>query len=77
VLPEQVVLSSNSLTMYENDGTQTLKAQVLPQNATYTGITWNSSDEAVVTVEQNGTIKPAGVGEADIIAEAFGGVKRL
>ena len=75
VLPEQVVLSSNSLTMYENDGTQTLKAQVLPQNATYTGITWNSSDEAVVTVEQNGTIKPAGVGEADIIAEAFGGVK--
>lgn len=75
VLPEQVVLSSNSLTLYENDEAQTLKAQVLPQNATYTGITWSSSDESVVTVEQNGTIKPAGVGEADISAETFGGVK--
>lgn len=75
VLPEQVILSSNSLTMYENDNAQTLGAKILPQNTNYPDITWSSSNESAAVVDQKGKVQPVGAGETDITAEAYGGIK--
>lgn len=38
------------------NGTTTLEYSVYPENATYKDVTWNSSDSAVATVSENGTI---------------------
>lgn len=50
-----------------------LSATVQPDNATDTGIRWNTGDPAVATVDQNGLVKFVGVGETDIVAVASDG----
>lgn len=52
--------------------TTTLKATVSPANATDAAVTWSSSNSAVVSVNQNGTITTRKVGSADITAKAGG-----
>lgn len=47
-------------------GTGTLKATVIPSNATNKNVKWSSSDTNVVTVDSNGNIKGVGEGEATI-----------
>ena len=41
-----------------------IKAQVVPDNATYQALEWHSSDESVVTVDPDGTLRGLKVGEA-------------
>ncbi|MBR1576827.1 MAG: Ig-like domain-containing protein [Bacteroidales bacterium] len=43
-----------------------LSAVIEPQDATYTNVTWASSDEEVVTVDENGTLKALAVGTATV-----------
>lgn len=52
-----------------------LKPTVSPVNAISTAITWSTSNENVVVVDQTGKIIAKGVGEADIIATTVSGNK--
>lgn len=49
-----------------------LTATVLPENATDKTVAWESSDEAVATVDENGLVTAVSTGEAAITATAGG-----
>lgn len=55
--------------IYVTDEIQ-LAAEILPENHTYSNITWHSSDEAIATVDENGLVKCLGAGKVDIIVLA-------
>ena len=58
--------------LLEMGGTATLKAEVLPKEATDKKITWTSSDENIVTVNSSGSVKAVKTGTATITATADG-----
>ena len=65
---QSVTLSEETIEIVlGNTDFSTLTATVYPEDATYTDITWTSSDENIVTVE-NGTLTPVAIGEANVIA---------
>ena len=70
VAVESVSLNKNSLTL-EEGASETLTAEVLPNNATNKTVTWTSSAEAVATVA-NGKITAHASGVATITATAGG-----
>lgn len=53
--------------------TATLTATVLPENATDKTIVWSSSDDAVVTVDETGTVTAVGPGTATVSVMAKNG----
>jgi uncharacterized protein YjdB len=53
--------------------TDTLTATVLPDNATSQGVTWTSSDNSVVKVDNKGDITAVGTGTATIIVTTADG----
>ncbi|OJG27925.1 M6 family metalloprotease domain-containing protein [Enterococcus caccae] len=55
--------------------TQQLKAEVAPANATNKNVIWSSSNEAIATVDQNGTVTAKAKGEAIITVETKDGGK--
>ena len=61
-----VMFIENTVTVYEGM-TYGLKTQVLPDNATNKNITFSTSDENIVTVDENGVITPKEIGNAEII----------
>ena len=68
---ESVSLDQGKLNLYVGDHA-TLTATVLPANATDKAVTWQSSNTAVATVDQNGLVKAVGPGTAIITATAGG-----
>ena len=64
---DSVTLDKSELTLTEGD-TETLTATVLPDDATNKSVTWSSSNEAVATVDQNGTVTAIAVGSATVTA---------
>ena len=67
-----IYLSEDSLTMNALE-THTLTADVSPETADNKAIEWSSSDEKVVTVDQNGLLTAVAKGTAAIIAKALDG----
>ena len=67
ILPTSITLSLESALM-ERDSTLTLTATILPENATYTTVTWSSSNSSIATVNSQGIVTAHGVGECDITA---------
>ena len=71
-----VITKLESLTFEKGEGTltigssTTIKATVLPENASDQTITWSSSDESVATVDEDGKVKAIKVGTATITASA-------
>ena len=55
--------------IYVTDKLQ-LKATILPENHTYSHLTWHSDNEEVATVDANGLVDCVGVGSTRIIAKA-------
>ena len=53
--------------------TRQLPYSVIPSNATYQKVTWESTDEEVITVDQNGNVTAMGTGEAEIIITSTDG----
>lgn len=53
-----IILDSTELTVYYG-GTGKLTATVVPSNASEKGITWKSSNEALLTVDANGNLTAA------------------
>ena len=72
----KVTLDQSSLFMERGD-TQTLKAEILPSNATDQDIEWSSDNDDVATVDQNGKVRAISNGKANIIAKAANGVKAV
>jgi|GEM_PF-1187136 len=66
-----VVMSESSLSLIHHD-TAELGVQVLPNDATYPEVTWTSSDDSVLTVDQSGNIKALSVGTATVSTSADG-----
>lgn len=52
---------------------ENLIAKVLPTNATNKEVIWSSTNEAVVTVDENGLVSAVGVGDAIIVVETVDG----
>ena len=70
VLVESVTLDKTELEMVIGDDDVTLKATVLPADATDPTVTWTSDKPAVATVNANGTVHAVAAGEATITATA-------
>ncbi len=64
-----ITLDESAVTL-EISGTKTLNATVAPSNATDKTVTWTSSDSAVASVDQTGTITAVAAGTATITATA-------
>ena len=64
-----VTLEPNTLTL-EVGKSETLTAKVEPSDATNQNVKWESNNPDIVTVEQDGTVRAVGVGEAAITAKA-------
>lgn len=69
-----VDLNEINLSMRKGD-TKALTAIVTPSNATIKDVTWQTSDEAVATVNENGEVTAVGAGNASIICTAVDGGK--
>ncbi len=69
---ESVILNTTKATINIGD-TKTIKATVLPTNATLNYVTWNSSNPDVATVDENGVVTGVGAGTATITATAADG----
>lgn len=67
-----VTFAVPTLTLYP-DQIATLNPNILPTNATYKSLTWQSSNEEVVNVNSNGTINALQPGFAEIRATAISG----
>lgn len=64
-----VTLTKTELTLAEG-GSEKLTATVEPSDATNQNVKWESNNPDIVTVEQDGTVRAVGVGEAAITAKA-------
>lgn len=64
-------LSETSINLNKGEN-RTLKATVQPDNATEKTVQWSSSDNAVATVDQDGTVTATGGGKATISATSGG-----
>lgn len=69
VLAEKVELNTNLMTMQKGQ-TLTLKATVLPDNASEKTVTWTSSDESIVKVDKNGKVTTLKAGTAVVRASS-------
>ncbi|MBO5578784.1 MAG: Ig-like domain-containing protein [Bacilli bacterium] len=54
-------------------GSESLVATVLPTNATNKEVIWSSTNEAVVTVDENGLVSAVGTGDAIIVVKTVDG----
>ena len=54
-------------------GSESLVATVLPTNATNKEVIWSSTNEAVVTVDENGLVNAVGAGDAIIVVKSVDG----
>ena len=66
---ESVTLNYSNISLNEGESL-TLKATVLPKDATVKTVTWSSSDTGIATVDQNGTVQAVKQGSATILAQA-------
>ena len=69
---ESVSLNKSEMTLTEGES-ETLAATVTPENAENKSITWSSNNEAVATVDANGTVTAKSAGTAVITATSTNG----
>lgn len=68
-----IKVSPDTLTLTKKDETAQLTAEVIPSYADNTRVTWKSSDESVVTVDEKGKVTAVGNGTATITATSVSG----
>ena len=68
-----IKVSSDTLTLTKKDETAQLTAEVTPSYADNKRVTWQSSDEKVATVDENGKVTAVGNGTATITATSVSG----
>lgn len=68
-----ILLKKNTISINISDAWQHLDAEVYPSDATDKTVKWESKNTKVATVDDNGTLKPAGIGMTEIIATSQDG----
>ena len=68
-----IKVSPDTLTLTRKDETAQLTAEVIPSYADNTRVTWKSSDENVVTVDEKGKVTAVGNGTATITVTSVSG----
>ena len=68
--PKELSLSKSSLNELIVGETRRLYATFTPAETTDSDILWSSSDDAVATVDEQGAVRAAGLGEAGLAAAA-------
>ena len=68
-----IKVSPDTLTLNRKDKTAQLTAEVIPSYADNTRVTWKSSDESVVTVDEKGKVTAVGNGTATITVTSVSG----
>ena len=76
VTPVRTVSVSAAETALWVGGTTQLAAACTPEDATITAVTWQSRNEQVATVDENGLVTACGRGTANIVATAADGSGR-
>ena len=71
-IPVESVTLDKAELLLETGASGTLKAEILPKEATDKKITWTSSDENIATVNSSGNVKAVKAGTATITATADG-----
>lgn len=72
-IPTAITLNASYVELMARGKAKKLEATVEPENAVNKTVYWSSSDTNVVTVDENGVIKPIGVGTATITAKTAEG----
>ena len=72
---EKIVITSETSRFVSAQESFSLIADVYPSDATYSKVTWTSSDPTVATVNQAGTVKTLSNGRVRITAQTKDGVK--
>ena len=70
-IPVTEVRLNKTATTISQGSQETLTATVLPTNATFQGVTWSSSNNAVATVNASGVVTAISVGTATITAKSM------
>lgn len=68
---QQIILSEQHCKFNYKGQQNLLEAEVLPSDATYKDVIWNSSNSKIASVKQDGTITAVGEGECNIICKAL------
>ena len=73
-----IFLPVTNIKLYTNEAGRLLTAMVFPENATNQKISWKSSNDEIVTVDENGRVKPVKTGTAVVTASSNdGGYERI
>lgn len=72
IVPTHVVLDQLSVALFEGETVQ-LNATVYPENATNKNVSWESSDESVVTVSETGLVSIVDEGYARVTVSTVSG----
>ena len=71
-LVSEIILSESSISL-QPEGTKSLTAKVLPEDAFYSNVTWESSDEMIAYVDSNGLVTAFCPGTCIITCRAIDG----
>lgn len=69
----EIIITSSNGNSLGKDETSEFSAEVLPSNATYSNITWSTSDSSIATIDENGVLTTHDTGTVRVIATTDGG----
>lgn len=63
-----IFMPTSTITLYTGGEGRLLQTEIFPKNATNQNITWKSKNTKIARVDENGRVKPVGVGMTEITA---------
>ena len=63
-----IFMPTSTITLYTGGEGRLLQTEIFPKNATNQNITWKSKNTKIARVDENGRVKPVGVGMTEIAA---------
>ena len=63
-----IFMPTSTITLYTGGEGRLLQTEIVPKNATNQNITWKSKNTKIARVDENGRVKPVGVGMTEITA---------
>ena len=73
---EKIEIDDNNVEIGKNQR-YILSATVSPDNATYKNVTWSSSNESILKIDQNGIVTAKGIGKTTVLAITDNGDKQV